>query len=57
VAGRTQYEAAETRISILDLPERVFSRRGVSHTSFENIAKVASVRRGAIYWHFRNKVT
>jgi TetR/AcrR family transcriptional regulator, acrAB operon repressor len=52
---RTQDEAAETRNSILDAAERVFSERGVSHTSLEDIAKAAGVTRGAIYWHFRNK--
>ena len=52
---RTQDEAAETRNSILDAAERVFSKRGVAHTSLEDIAKAAGVTRGAIYWHFRNK--
>ena len=52
---RTRDEAAETRSSILDAAERVFSQRGVSHTSLEDIAKAAGVTRGAIYWHFRNK--
>jgi TetR/AcrR family acrAB operon transcriptional repressor len=52
---RTRDEAAETRNSILDAAERVFSQRGVSHTSLEDIAKAAGVTRGAIYWHFKNK--
>src|SRR5918999_6022372 len=52
---RTQDEAAETRSAILDAAERVFSKRGVAHTSLEDIAKAAGVTRGAIYWHFRNK--
>ena len=52
---RTRDEAAETRTSILDAAEHVFSARGVSHTSLEDIAKAAGVTRGAIYWHFRNK--
>ena len=52
---RTQDEAAETRNGILDAAERVFSQRGVSHTSLEDIAKAAGVTRGAIYWHFKNK--
>ena len=52
---RTRDEAAETRNAILDAAERVFSERGVSHTSLEDIAKAAGVTRGAIYWHFRNK--
>ena len=52
---RTRDEAAETRNSILDAAEHVFSARGVSHTSLEDIAKAAGVTRGAIYWHFKNK--
>ena len=52
---RTRDEAAETRHAILDAAERVFSKRGVSHTSLEDIAKAAGVTRGAIYWHFKNK--
>ena len=52
---RTRDEAAETRNAILDAAERVFSERGVSHTSLEDLAKAAGVTRGAIYWHFRNK--
>ena len=52
---RTRDEAAETRNAILDAAERVFSQRGVSHTSLEDIARAAGVTRGAIYWHFKNK--
>jgi TetR/AcrR family transcriptional regulator, acrAB operon repressor len=52
---RTRDEAAATRNGILDAAERVFSERGVSHTSLDDIAKAAGVTRGAIYWHFRNK--
>jgi TetR/AcrR family acrAB operon transcriptional repressor len=52
---RTRDDAAETRNGILDAAERVFSDRGVSHTSLEDVARAAGVTRGAIYWHFRNK--
>ena len=52
---RTRDEAAETRTGILDAAERVFAKRGVSHTSLEDIARNAGVTRGAIYWHFKNK--
>ena len=52
---RTRDEAAETRNGILDAAEHVFSKRGVSHTSLEDIATAAGVTRGAIYWHFKNK--
>lgn len=55
MARRTKDEAVETRNQILDAAERVFSARGVSRTSLADIAKAASVTRGAIYWHFKDK--
>lgn len=55
MARRTKDEAVETRNRILDAAERVFSERGVSRTSLTDIADAASVTRGAIYWHFKDK--
>jgi TetR/AcrR family transcriptional regulator, acrAB operon repressor len=55
MARRTKAEALATRHRILDAAERVFSRRGASRPSLEDIATAAGVTRGAIYWHFRNK--
>jgi len=55
VVRRTKDEAKETRSRILDAAERVFSDRGVSRTSLEDIAQAAGVTRGAIYWHFKDK--
>ncbi len=52
---RTKKEALETRNRILDTAERVFSEKGVSRTSLDDIAAAAKVTRGAIYWHFKNK--
>jgi TetR/AcrR family acrAB operon transcriptional repressor len=52
---RTREEALETRNRILDAAERVFSRRGVSRTSLDDVARAAGVTRGAIYWHFEDK--
>jgi TetR/AcrR family acrAB operon transcriptional repressor len=52
---RTKDEAIATRNQILDAAERVFSERGVSRTSLTDIAEAASVTRGAIYWHFKDK--
>ncbi len=52
---RTKADALVTRNRILDAAERVFSRRGASRPSLEDIAAAAGVTRGAIYWHFRNK--
>ena len=52
---RTKEEALETRECILDAAERVFSERGVSRTTLEQVAHTAGVTRGAVYWHFQNK--
>jgi AcrR family transcriptional regulator len=56
MARRTKAEAEATRETILDAAERVFLERGVARTSLEEIARTANVTRGAIYWHFKNKV-
>lgn len=56
MARRTKEEAEETRIQILDAAERVFYDKGVSRASLAEIASDAGVSRGAIYWHFENKV-
>jgi TetR/AcrR family acrAB operon transcriptional repressor len=53
---RTKEEALETRNRILDTAEYVFYEKGVSRTSLEHIARASGVTRGAIYWHFENKV-
>jgi TetR/AcrR family acrAB operon transcriptional repressor len=52
---RTKEEALETRDRILDAAERVFIKKGVARTSLADVADAASVTRGAIYWHFKNK--
>lgn len=46
----------ETRDRLLDAAEGVFNEKGVSQTTLHDIAEAAGVTRGAIYWHFRNKV-
>lgn len=56
MARRTKEEAEETRTLILDTAERVFHEKGVSRTSLADIAQAAGVTRGAIYWHFKNKL-
>jgi TetR/AcrR family acrAB operon transcriptional repressor len=45
-----------TRNRILDAAVACFSEQGVSRTSLDAIARKAGVTRGAIYWHFKNKV-
>lgn len=53
---KTKEDAQITRQRILDAAVEVFSRQGVSQTSLNDIAREAGVTRGAIYWHFENKV-
>jgi AcrR family transcriptional regulator len=56
MARKTKDEAEKTRNAILDAAEGVFYERGVSRTSIAQIAKAAGVTRGAVYWHFRDKL-
>jgi TetR/AcrR family acrAB operon transcriptional repressor len=55
MARCTKEEALATRDRLLDAAELVFSEKGVSRTSLNDIAAAAGVSRGAIYWHFKNK--
>lgn len=56
MARATKEEAQETRNRILDAAEDVFHQQGVARTSLADIAQAAGVTRGAIYWHFKNKI-
>lgn len=56
MARKTKAEAEETRGRILDAAERLFFVHGVMQTSLEQVAEEAGVTRGAIYWHFSDKV-
>jgi len=56
VARRTKEEAEKTRSAILDAAEKVFMEAGVSRASLHQIALAAGVTRGAVYWHFRDKL-
>lgn len=53
---RTKAEAEQTRERILDAAAEVFFEKGVSHSTLEQIAARAGFSRGAIYWHFKDKV-
>jgi AcrR family transcriptional regulator len=55
MARKTAEEAAKTRQKIIDASVLAFSRDGVANVTFEQIAGLAGVTRGAIYWHFKNK--
>lgn len=56
MARRTKEEALKTRNSLLDAAELVFDNRGVAGASLQEVAETAGVTRGAVYWHFDDKV-
>ena len=56
MARRTKEDAISTRNGLIDAAEHVFSEKGVSRASLGDIALAAGATRGAIYWHFKDKV-
>ena len=52
----TKDEAEKTKQSIIRAAEDVFYTHGVVRTSLQQIAEAAGVTRGAVYWHFKDKV-
>jgi TetR/AcrR family transcriptional regulator, acrAB operon repressor len=55
VVRKTKENTELTRQQIINAAREAFLTRGVSRTSMEQIATLAGVTRGAIYWHFSNK--
>ena len=53
---RTKADAEKTREAVLAAAIEVFLERGVARATFDEIARAAGVTRGAIYWHFRDKL-
>lgn len=53
---RTKAEAEKTKSIIIDAALKEFSARGIGATTLDHVAKSARVTRGAIYWHFKNKI-
>jgi len=56
MARKTKEDAQATREDILNAAETCFLEHGVFRTSLEMIAAQAGYTRGAVYWHFRNKI-
>ncbi len=56
MARRTKEEAEETRALILRTALDVFAEKGYATTTFADITSRMNVTKGAIYWHFENKV-
>lgn len=53
---RTKEDACATRNSLLDAAEQVFYEQGVARASLNEIAQRAGATRGAVYWHFKDKL-
>jgi TetR/AcrR family acrAB operon transcriptional repressor len=56
MARKTKEAAEATRLEILDAAELCFLRDGVARATLEQIAAQAGYTRGAVYWHFENKL-
>jgi TetR/AcrR family acrAB operon transcriptional repressor len=56
MARRTKEEAERTRDAVFTAASKVFLERGVARATLEEIAQAAGVTRGAVYWHFRDKL-
>lgn len=56
MARKKKEEAQKTRQQLIEAAITAFARRGVANTTLTDIADAAKVTRGAIYWHFSNKV-
>jgi TetR/AcrR family acrAB operon transcriptional repressor len=56
MARKTKEDAEATREGILDAAEQCFLHTGVSRATLEQIAARAGYTRGAVYWHFKNKM-
>ena len=52
---KTKEDAQETRKLILKTALDLFSNRGYSKVTFDEIAKTIGLSKGAVYWHFKNK--
>ena len=55
MARKTKEETERTYHALLDAAALLFTRKGVSDTTLNDIAEHAGMTRGAIYWHFDNK--
>lgn len=56
MARKTKEDTQTTRQALLDAAEACFLEKGVFRTTLEHIASRAGHTRGAVYWHFQNKL-
>ena len=55
MARKTKEDTEQTYSALLDAAEIVFKEIGVATSTLNDIAKMAGMTRGAIYWHFKDK--
>jgi len=55
MARKTKEDTEHTYSALLDAAEVVFKAKGVAASTLNDIAKMAGMTRGAIYWHFKDK--
>jgi len=53
---KTKEEALKTRKQIIDKAVKLFINNGFSNTTLDQIAQQTGFTRGAIYWHFKDKL-
>ena len=53
---RCKTDAEQTRTAILDAAEHMFCEQGIAASTLEKISRRAGVTRGAVYWHFKDKI-
>lgn len=53
---RTKEEAEETKQAILVAARTLFIKEGFSGTTLDDVAHLAGFTRGAVHWHFHNKL-
>ncbi|MCR5536786.1 MAG: TetR family transcriptional regulator [Succinivibrio sp.] len=56
MARSTPKQAEQTRKLILKTALKLFAKQGYDETSLSDIATAAGITRGAIYWHFKDKI-
>ncbi len=56
MARKTKEDAEINPGRLLDAAEQVFYERGVSGASLADVAQCAGLTRGAVYWHFKDKL-
>ena len=56
IKERKEREKERRRQQIIIAAKRIFSIKSFNKATMEDIAKEAGVTRGAIYWHFKNKL-